>query len=348
MAMPGRYRCFWSSLPAMRTGPTGSRVSSSISAAAFEYLATSSMAMVRPRMPAPGPAQLGRKAQPQQVGVPEGLEDVRGVLAGGIDLTGPRLRPCPGPGGGRSAAGRRVRVTGRSPRGTRLPEWKRASPEAETPTAATDPTPGRRRGTTACHRSSTNRSRPYRGDDRPEFEQPCDRWITGFSSRAGRVAVLRAPIGPHRAAPGRSATPVAPGPRSRTVRPPTSLGRLPCHDSARPPATPSSGEFGPGPGHLSGLGGHRHRGWDRSGQGHRHRVRTAGSGGRHPESGSRPPGVRPAGGGGGRRHRLRHPVRYPGRRFHRRRPSTVSRRRSVPSTCWSTTRRGTSRCRPRT
>src|SRR5207253_8899139 len=41
--------------PAMSTGPVGRRVSSSMRAAAFEYLATSSTAIDRPRMPAPEP-----------------------------------------------------------------------------------------------------------------------------------------------------------------------------------------------------------------------------------------------------------------------------------------------------
>ena len=54
-AMPGRYFCFCSSEPAIITGPVGSRVSSSMRAAVLEYLATSSMAMVSPRMPAPLP-----------------------------------------------------------------------------------------------------------------------------------------------------------------------------------------------------------------------------------------------------------------------------------------------------
>src|SRR5262245_2284672 len=49
------YRCRCSSLPAIRTGPVGSRVRSSMSAAVFEYLATSSIASVRPRIPAPPP-----------------------------------------------------------------------------------------------------------------------------------------------------------------------------------------------------------------------------------------------------------------------------------------------------
>ena len=53
--MPGRYRFFCSSVPAIMTGPVGSRVSRSISAAALEYLATSSMARARPRIPAPEP-----------------------------------------------------------------------------------------------------------------------------------------------------------------------------------------------------------------------------------------------------------------------------------------------------
>ncbi len=53
--IPGRYRSFCSSVPAIMTGPVGSRVSSSISAAVFEYLATSSMASASPRIPAPEP-----------------------------------------------------------------------------------------------------------------------------------------------------------------------------------------------------------------------------------------------------------------------------------------------------
>jgi hypothetical protein len=54
-AIPGRYCCFCASLPAIITGPVGSLVNSSINAAVLEYLATSSMAMVSPRMPAPDP-----------------------------------------------------------------------------------------------------------------------------------------------------------------------------------------------------------------------------------------------------------------------------------------------------
>ncbi len=55
-AMPGRYRAFCSSEP-RRSSPdsVGRRVSNSMSAAVFEYLATSSMATVRPWMPAPDP-----------------------------------------------------------------------------------------------------------------------------------------------------------------------------------------------------------------------------------------------------------------------------------------------------
>ena len=37
------------------TGPVGRRVSNSISVAEFEYSATSSMAMARPKIPAPEP-----------------------------------------------------------------------------------------------------------------------------------------------------------------------------------------------------------------------------------------------------------------------------------------------------
>ena len=54
-AMPGRYRSFCSSVPAIRTGPVGRRVNSNIRAALLEYLATSSMAIAKPRIPAPAP-----------------------------------------------------------------------------------------------------------------------------------------------------------------------------------------------------------------------------------------------------------------------------------------------------
>src|SRR4051812_21498160 len=50
-----RYLCFCSSLPAIMIGPVGSLVRSSIRAAVLLYLATSSMAIVRPRIPAPPP-----------------------------------------------------------------------------------------------------------------------------------------------------------------------------------------------------------------------------------------------------------------------------------------------------
>ena len=60
-ALPSPWRCragSAASAPRSRRsspGPVGSRVSSSMSAAVLEYLATSSMAMVSPRMPAPEP-----------------------------------------------------------------------------------------------------------------------------------------------------------------------------------------------------------------------------------------------------------------------------------------------------
>ena len=55
LADPRQVRCFCSSVPAIMTGPVGSRVSSSIRAAVLEYLAISSMAMASPRIPAPEP-----------------------------------------------------------------------------------------------------------------------------------------------------------------------------------------------------------------------------------------------------------------------------------------------------
>ncbi len=59
--------CFFcSSVPAIITGPVGRRVSSSISAAVLEYLATSSMAMARPRIPAPEPPYSGGMHRPSR------------------------------------------------------------------------------------------------------------------------------------------------------------------------------------------------------------------------------------------------------------------------------------------
>ncbi len=64
--MPGRYRFFCSSVPAIMSGPVGSRVNKSISAAALEYLATSSMATARPRMPAPDPPNSSGTHKPRR------------------------------------------------------------------------------------------------------------------------------------------------------------------------------------------------------------------------------------------------------------------------------------------
>ena len=94
-AQLARWRCRAGTAASARrcrrsgSGPVGSRVSSSIRAAVLEYLATSSMAMVRPRMPAPDPPSSVGQAQAEQVGVPEGVEDVLGVLTGRVDLAGP-------------------------------------------------------------------------------------------------------------------------------------------------------------------------------------------------------------------------------------------------------------------
>ncbi len=62
--MPGRYCFFCSSVPAIMTGPVGRRVSRSISAAVFEYFATSSTAIARPRIPAPEPPYSGGMHRP--------------------------------------------------------------------------------------------------------------------------------------------------------------------------------------------------------------------------------------------------------------------------------------------
>ena len=50
--------------PAIITGPVGRRVRRSMSAAAFEYLATSSIARVSPRMPAPEPPRSSGMQRP--------------------------------------------------------------------------------------------------------------------------------------------------------------------------------------------------------------------------------------------------------------------------------------------
>ena len=75
--------------PAISTGPVGRRVSSSISAAVFEYFATSSIAIVRPRIPAPGSAVLLGDHEAEQARVAEQVEEVLRVLGGGVDLAGP-------------------------------------------------------------------------------------------------------------------------------------------------------------------------------------------------------------------------------------------------------------------
>ena len=90
VAMPGRYRFFWSSLPAMSTGPTGSRVNSSIKAAVFEYLATSSMATVRPRMPAPDPPSSVGRQSPSRSASRKASKMSDRVLTGRVDLPSPR------------------------------------------------------------------------------------------------------------------------------------------------------------------------------------------------------------------------------------------------------------------
>ena len=64
-AIPGRYRCFCSSDPAISSGPVGRRVSSSMSAHVLEYFATSSIATVSPRMPAPEPPYSGGMQSPR-------------------------------------------------------------------------------------------------------------------------------------------------------------------------------------------------------------------------------------------------------------------------------------------
>ena len=69
-AMPGRYRSFCARSPAMSTGPVGRRVSRSIRAAVLEYLATSSMARVRPMIPAPDPPRSSGMHRPSRPAAP--------------------------------------------------------------------------------------------------------------------------------------------------------------------------------------------------------------------------------------------------------------------------------------
>ena len=73
------------------TGPVGSRVSSSMRAAVFEYLATSSMATASPRIPAPEPPYSTGMHRPEQAGVAEGLEEIGRVGALLVDGAGPGL-----------------------------------------------------------------------------------------------------------------------------------------------------------------------------------------------------------------------------------------------------------------
>ena len=60
-----------------------------MSAAVLEYLATSSIAIVSPRIPAPAAAVLLGDHQAEQPGVAEDLEEVLRVGRGGVDLPGP-------------------------------------------------------------------------------------------------------------------------------------------------------------------------------------------------------------------------------------------------------------------
>ena len=111
------YRCFCSSAARRSApGPVGSRVSSSMSAAAFEYFATSSIAIVSPRIPAPEPPYSSGTQSPVRPGVDEQLEEVLGVLARSRRSRGLAARPAPGRACGRSPGAPRARATGRSPR----------------------------------------------------------------------------------------------------------------------------------------------------------------------------------------------------------------------------------------
>ena len=60
-----------------------------MSAAVFEYFATSSIAIVRPRIPAPEPPYSSGMHRPGEAGVDEQVEEVLGVLVGVVDLAGP-------------------------------------------------------------------------------------------------------------------------------------------------------------------------------------------------------------------------------------------------------------------
>ena len=73
--------------PRSAPGPVGRRVSSSISAAVFEYFATSSIASVRPRIPAPAAAVLLGDHEPEQAGVAEELEEVLRVRRRSVSIS---------------------------------------------------------------------------------------------------------------------------------------------------------------------------------------------------------------------------------------------------------------------
>ncbi len=89
VATPRTYCCFCSSLPAISTGPVGSRVSSSMSAAVFEYFATSSIASVRPRIPAPDPPYSSGTTSPSRPVSRNSSKRSCGYVGGGVDLAGP-------------------------------------------------------------------------------------------------------------------------------------------------------------------------------------------------------------------------------------------------------------------
>ena len=114
VATPRTYCCFCSSLPAISTGPVGSRVSSSISAAVFEYLATSSIATVRPRIPAPEPPYSSGITRPSRPVSRKSSKRSWGYVGGRCRSRGPGARPSPGRACGRWPGARRAPAGGRT------------------------------------------------------------------------------------------------------------------------------------------------------------------------------------------------------------------------------------------
>ena len=89
-------RCCSSAPGDQHRARSGSRVSSSMSAAAFEYLATSSIASVSPRMPAPEPPSSSGMQRPVRPASTKSSKRSWGYSLGLVDLPRPRRDPLLG------------------------------------------------------------------------------------------------------------------------------------------------------------------------------------------------------------------------------------------------------------